>query len=523
MRLWTPHAAQSDNVTLLPRTRVWRIALLGAVALFIVTRALTLMAFPIFNDEAIYLQYSQAIHDSWQKNRFISMNGGYHDWKPPLQYWLAAPFIRGGSDPLLQGRLVAVLFSLVGLAGTYLFTKELLGGREGVIAVFLYALCPAVLLYNIQFIAEAFLFSTAALFYWCVLRLLRAANRPAAGFAIAAVLLGTALLLFKQSGLLLLLLALGLPFARRLFVRNFIAVAGIVGCAYLGALLVIPAEFEETRRKFDSKWVLSAAELMQLPIAVWWENLGVTADFIGAYYSWALLPALALFAWSALRTRGRAELVLGGMCIVGACAVIFALRGFNEYMVNTAVVAVLLPMLARALVAAWSGPRILRYLACGLGLFFAVHWGYQMALVRISPAGYVARSTPWAVDNYLHGWSSGFGVREVVEMLAREPERTLVIADAQWGNPRTALEVYTSQRLPHVHVTGVGREFLDPAEARRLRDEALHAAPVRYVIFSADPSGIRAQWQANIEREMCDRRTEVRAAAGQSPIVICGF
>jgi 4-amino-4-deoxy-L-arabinose transferase-like glycosyltransferase len=186
---------------------VWRIALLGAVALFIVTRALTLMAFPIFNDEAIYLQYSQAIHDSWQKNRFISMNGGYHDWKPPLQYWLAAPFIRGGSDPLLQGRLVAVLFSLVGLAGTYLFTKELLGGREGVIAVFLYALCPAVLLYNNQFIAEAFLFSTAALFYWCVLRLLRAANRPAAGFAIAAVLLGTALLLFKQSGLLLLLLA----------------------------------------------------------------------------------------------------------------------------------------------------------------------------------------------------------------------------------------------------------------------------------------------------------------------------
>jgi hypothetical protein len=248
-------------------------------------------------------------------------------------------------------------------------------------------------------------------------------------------------------------------------------------------LLVIPAEFEETRRKFDSKWVLSAAELMQLPIAVWWENLGVTADFIGAYYSWALLPALALFAWSALRTRGRAELVLGGMCIVGACAVIFALRGFNEYMVNTAVVAVLLPMLARALVAAWSGPRILRYLACGLGLFFAVHWGYQMALVRISPAGYVARSTPWAVDNYLRGWSSGFGVREVVEMLAREPERTLVIADAQWGNPRTALEVYTSQRLPHVHVTGVGREFLDPAEARRLRDEALprRAGPLRHL------------------------------------------
>ena len=78
---------------LFPAAKWWRVAFVAAIGSFLLTRALMLSAFPIFNDEAIYLQYSQAIHDDWEKNRFISMNGIYADWKPPLQYWLAAPLI----------------------------------------------------------------------------------------------------------------------------------------------------------------------------------------------------------------------------------------------------------------------------------------------------------------------------------------------------------------------------------------------------------------------------------------------
>lgn len=35
---------------------------LAAIAAFLLTRAMTLTAFPIFNDEGLYLQYSQAMH-----------------------------------------------------------------------------------------------------------------------------------------------------------------------------------------------------------------------------------------------------------------------------------------------------------------------------------------------------------------------------------------------------------------------------------------------------------------------------
>jgi len=79
--------------------------------IFLLTRGLTLTARPIFNDEAIYLQYSQRIREDWEKNRFISMNGEFADWKPPLQYWLVSPFIKWGNDPLMVGRSPTLVYT----------------------------------------------------------------------------------------------------------------------------------------------------------------------------------------------------------------------------------------------------------------------------------------------------------------------------------------------------------------------------------------------------------------------------
>ncbi|MBA3273107.1 MAG: glycosyltransferase family 39 protein [Chthoniobacterales bacterium] len=193
--------------------KTWRIALALAVALFVVARTVSAWAFPIFNDEALYLQYAQAIHDDWQKNKFISMGGLYQDWKPPLQYWIAAPFIRIGGDPLYAGRAVALVASLAGLFGFYLFAKELFGRAEGVIAALLYALCPAIAFQNLQFTAETFLFSTTAFFYLAILKGLRHDRQRWVWLALS-VAIGTALLLFKQSAVLALALAIFLPTVR---------------------------------------------------------------------------------------------------------------------------------------------------------------------------------------------------------------------------------------------------------------------------------------------------------------------
>ena len=538
----------------LPRSAPpWRIWFLIALAAFLLTRALTLMVFPIFNDEAIYLQYSQAIHDDWQKNRFISMNGEWTDWKPPLQYWLAAPVIQWGSDPLAAGRIVAGLVSLLGLAGFYHFAKEFFGPREAVISALLYTLCPTVLFHNNQFTAETFLFSTAPFFYWALLKMMRS-KRWKLPWAILGTATGTALLLFKQSGSLLLAMAIALPLAQlrkkettpakahdttgearaaahwnwKEFAVDCLCVALVIGFSHAAARMVIPSAFDSTREHFNGRWVMSPRELFHFPMEAWRTNLRVVAEYVGSYYSWAVPLFFCVFTGFAVRRRNLPELALAIMCLAGGGAVIFLLRGFNEYLFNTAVIAVLLPLLARTGLLVWdmtrsgNAGRVRAGLLICAGIL-AGYWGYQLVLMSCSPGKYIERSTSWAVGNYLKGWPTGFGVKEVVALLEKEKRPGILFVDPQWGNPQAALRIYGRTRFPNLRIVPISMEFLNPSETRKLRDDSRQMGQVRLAIFSADNSDERDKWQRNVEQQMCDTRQEIRAYPDQTPIIVCSF
>ena len=516
-----------------------RVGLLVALGLFLLSRLLTLTAFPIFNDEAIYLQYSQKIHEDWQKNKFVSMHGEFTDWKPPLQYWIAAPVIEWGNDPLVAGRAVAFLASIAGLFGFYLFAKELFTEREGVVAALLYVLCPPVLLHNDQFTAETFLFSAAPLLYWALLKAMRP-DKARLIWAAVAIFLGGALLLFKQSGFLLLAVSAFLPLARldrreggvnrpaKEFVRNIFLVCAVIVCSVVAANALLPAEFNATRERFNSRWTMSFHELVSLPLAAWKANLNVVADYIDSYYSWVALLFFGIFSWLALRRKNLVELTLVLIFLAGATGVIFLLRGFNEYLFHTAVITAFLPLLARMGVFIHDLVRerkegLLSFAALLCAGLLVAHWGYQDLLMNVSAGKYIERSSRWARVNYLESWSTGFGIRELVAVLEKEKRPGIVFADSQWGNPRTAVEVYGKRRFPNLRIEAVTREFLDSKETRKLREFVSGLGPVHLAIYSADSSAERDLWQANITAQMCDTRTEIKAYPSQRPIVVCQF
>lgn len=507
----------------------WRAALFVAFGVFVLTRILALTSLPIFNDEAIYLQYSQRIHEDWDNNKFISMNGEFTDWKPPLQYWLAAPFIECGTNPLLAGRVLALLFSTAGFFGIFLLASEIFTEREGIIAAGLYALCPPVLLHNDQFTAETFLFSTAPLFYWALLKATRW-NKSDWKWGIAALLLGVALLLFKQSGFTLVLLSLLLPLARPRanFARNLLLIGAAIIVSLIAANAIIPSEFSATREHFNRRWVMSLDEVAAVPVTTWRANLGVIGDYIAANYSWAVLLFFFIFVWLAVKRKNLPELMLALMCLAGAGGIFFFLRGFNEYLFNTAVIAALLPLLARLAIVISAFVRERRDVWLGYAIVFCagltvLFWGYQDILMIASAGKYFERSSRWAKANYLQSWSTGFGVKEIVAILEKEKAPGIIFADTQWGNPRTALEIYQAKRFPNLRIIPVSQEFLDPAGARKLTDAAKKLVPVRFAIFSADGSGSRDQWILNVERESCETRTEIKAYPAQTPIVVCRF
>jgi 4-amino-4-deoxy-L-arabinose transferase-like glycosyltransferase len=518
----------------------WRVGLWIAFGLFILSRVLALTAFPIFNDESIYLQYSQLIHDNWDKNKYISMNGEFVDWKPPLQYWITAPFIDWGSDPLMVGRAVACLISIAGFFGVYLFGRELFTEREGVFAALLYAACPPVLLHNDQFTAETFLFSTAPLLYWALLKAMRP-NTRRWGWLIASAFFGTALLLFKQSGFPLLAAAALLPLTRlqakaatvhapaRPLFRNLLFVIAVIACANLTASLFLPSQFDANREEFDRKWVMTISELFAFPAAIWRTNLKVVADYVGSYYGWIVFLLLCGFAVVAPRRKNMAELTLLLMCLVGAIGVTFLLRGFNEYLFNTAVIATLLPLLARQAVLITDFVRAreqgwMTYAVLAAAALSIAYWGYQDVLMIVSPGKYLERSSRWAETNYLKSWSTGFGVNEIIALLEKEKRPGIVFADTQWGNPRTALEVYQKKRFPNLRIVEVTREFLDRDETRKLRNLVTRLRPAHYAVYSADSfSERRWPWETTIAQEMCDTRTEIKTYPSQMPIVVCQF
>jgi hypothetical protein len=353
------------------------------------------------------------------------------------------------------------------------------------------------------------------------------------------MLLGAVLLLFKQSGFLLLAVSVLLPLARwrglaganrptKEFVWNTSLVIAVVMGSVVVTNALIPAEFNATRDHFNSRWTMSFRELIGLPLAAWKANLNIVADYIGSYYSWVALLFFGIFSWLALRRRNFVELTLVLICLAGAGGIIFLLRGFNEYLFHTAVITALLPMLARMGVFISDLVReknagILRYAALLGAGFLVVHWSYQDILMNVSAGKYIERSSQWARANYLHSWPTGFAVREIVGLLEKEKRPGIVFVDPQWGNPRTALEVYRKKRYPNLRIEGVTREFLDSQETQKLRDFAAGLGSVHLAIYSADSSGKRERWQANINAQMCNTRTEIKAYPSQMPIVVCQF
>jgi hypothetical protein len=164
---------------------------------------------------------------------------------------------------------------------------------------------------------------------------------------------------------------------------------------------------------------------------------------------------------------------------------------------------------------------MMRYTVLLCAGFLVAHWSYQDILMNVSPGKYIERSSRWARTNYLEGWPTGFGVREIVELLEKERRPGIVFTDPQWGNPRAALEVYGRKRFPNLRIKGITREFLDSEETRKLKEFVPRFGPVHFAIFSADASRGRERWQANIEAQMCDTRTEIKAYPSQMPIVVC--
>jgi len=127
--------------------------LFATAALFLVTRLANLRGFPIFYDEAVYIDFSQRAVKYGQFG--ASLKAGI----PPLHSWSMIPFLKVFSDPLLAARMLSVFFAAVTLTGVVLIGREFGGLRLGAWAGLLWVISTYALLYERLGTQEAMLLS----------------------------------------------------------------------------------------------------------------------------------------------------------------------------------------------------------------------------------------------------------------------------------------------------------------------------------------------------------------------------
>lgn len=536
----------------LPRNRWLALGVIFAATILIIARFSGLLAFPIFNDEAIYIQYAQLMAADFSQFKFVSIDNVFHDWKPPLQYWLGSIIIDWFDNPLLSVRFLSAVFWLFGGLGIYFLAAGLWTKKEGLLAALFYFLNPSVFFYGGQFIAEVYVWTIAIWLFVCLAGLLR---RPAAalraGLIVGGAAAGAALLLAKQAGFLYFYLAWLWPLFFKFFPssptggrraaadsgqwrRNSLTAWAVLAGGFIIYKLVIPAKLFFLESQYTGRWSFSLKELLSWPAEAWSANLRLVWDLFIHYYSPAVLVLAAVFSVWAVWRRNREDILISAMFWLASLAVVFGLRGFNEYIYGTAVIVFLAAILGRSasVLASWRpafGWRFLFALGAAFFCFILIFWVLQIYLLKTNPAGYLDRGTAWLRGNNLLSWANGFNVPILVEMLRQQPDPSVAFVDPQWGNPGTALQIF-QKYYPQVRIGVISPDLLQPEFLNQL---AVAGFKSRLAIFSKNGNApdLRRQWQEGLEANLCgsdslagaSRRLDFRTHSEQTPVVICIF
>lgn len=519
--------------------------------LVIFVRFSGLLSFPIFNDEGIYLQYSQLMSGDFSRFKFISIDNVFHDWKPPLQYWLGSAIISWFADPLLASRALSAFFWVIGLIGVYFLGFWLWGRREGFWAAIFYLLNSPTFFYGGQFIAEVYVWTAAVWLFACSVFLMKRSASDLGFWAMAGgIAAGTSILLFKQAGFLYFYLTWLLPFffwptkekgdvkekrflnsqiiKKRLWQRNAFTVFAVLALGFLFYKIIIPAGLFALEEQYTGRWTFGLGEILAWPIESWLANLKIVWNFYLRYYSPIVIFLAAFFTVHAFWQKKREDIFISVMFWLASAAVVFGLRGFNEYLYHTAVIIFLAAFLGRF----WSDSqsswlintgwkKIIAGFLLAIMTFVLLFGSWQIYLMKANQSEYLNRGTSWLRGNNLLSWANGFNVPALISSLEKLPNPSIAFVDPQWGNPGTALQVF-QYRYPQVKLMPISLDLMKPDFIDQIKSAGYKD---RLVIFSAlgNLQESRKQWQEQIDKNLCNQREELSVFSGQTPVVVCHF
>lgn len=430
----------------LTRKDILKLALI--IILYLGLTSLNITKLPIFVDEALYLRWSQiAWHDaSW---RFISLTDG----KQPLYIWFVIPFMKFISDPLLAGRIAAIVSGLATVLGMWYLGWLVKDKRTGYIASFLTIISPFLFFYYRFAVMESML--TAVGIWSLNLSILLAKTRRLDMGLLLGMVVGMGLLV-KSSGLFFFIL---MPAAYALVVtrKNLISKKTLRYIVLIIIAGLIAQAFNNVQRL--SPWMHMIGQ----------KNSFFVVPFREIFQEGARLSnnIADLFRWHTRYTTLAMMLV----ALFGA----FKLGQDKKRMAIVLAIWLLVPLLGAASIAKLFAPRyivfatpyLLIFASYGLSKFRGLRLSIATLIVSIAPLFLIGNLIVDPVhfpyvpvdEGYVNGWSAGNGTKQIGEYLVSQAKKgqdnIIVYTEGTFGILPHGLELYTDGQTEKLHIIGL--------------------------------------------------------------------
>ncbi|MBI4130369.1 glycosyltransferase family 39 protein [Candidatus Roizmanbacteria bacterium] len=442
---------------------------------YFLSRIINLTDLPIFTDEAIYIRWAQigSYDAAW---RFISLTDG----KQPLFVWFMMATVRMFDDPLFAGRIVSVGAGFCTMVGMWFLGWQLFKNyRIGLFASLLYLISPFSLMYDRMALMDSLvaMFSVWSLSGAVILvKTLRLD---------VAILLGMCLggaVLTKTSGFLNLYLlpVTGVlfslkekPLARRFFRWIGLAMVAVILSQIYYSILRLSPWFHMIGIK-DTTFVWTIPETIPRPFRFLIGNLNGELDWLITYLT---LPIVMLitFSLASIRSSTREKILLFLWFFIP----LIGLAIFGKVLYPRFVLFMSMPLLV---LAAWSLDWILSRIKStsvkiAVIVCFLIYPLYVDSKILFS---IVTAPIPQSdLGQYVNDWPSGWGIREVVEVLKKEAHdgQIVVFTEGNFGLLPAGIEIYLVGNH-NIHIVGL---WPPPATYTEEMVQAVKTLPTFYI------------------------------------------
>lgn len=392
----------------------------------------------IFNDEAIYLHWSQIIVRTHQFFYPAAFDG-----KQPLPIWLFSLAGIFSSNLLLASRLLVVLIGLGTTLAIFLTAKKIFNQKIAFLVALIYLLVPYVFLFERMALMEGMLNLVAIWSFYLVLCLL---EKPLTKWAIAlGIILGVGMWIKSSSIFFLFLTILSLlgGYFFRKKDRCYLIVLIYLLIIFLAvfAPLFLQPSYQRIAQK-DLEFRLSSSEILSFPVNVWFKNFRL-------YSSWLIFYATPFLLVLGLLGLRKSALSLW-FFLPFLAALIFSRQPNSRYIV---LIIPFLVLLVGQTLKFLEKRKVFFVMAFVLIIIPCLLYDL---LLLVKPERYFhffPQNQAILVDKsqYITNWTSGYGIEPVVDYLnqASQEEKILVGVRLDSGNPESAIFVYL-ERNPNI-------------------------------------------------------------------------